>query len=91
MLQCTATTVFTKKTVDMVINIKADKCLPFSYESVSALSGRQRYMFIVYTKEQVEEQEVQWAVSGPAEILGQLSSNTHLINKNYTLYVQVAL
>lgn len=51
MLQCTATTVFTKKTIDMVIYImymKADKCLPFCRESVSALSGRQRNILSVY-------------------------------------------
>lgn len=48
----------------MVIYIKADKCLPFSYESVSALSGRQRYMFIVYTKEQTLQWDVQWSGFG---------------------------
>lgn len=42
-----------KTTVDMVVYImylKADKCVPFSCESVSALSGRQRNIFIVYSE-----------------------------------------
>ena len=75
--------------------LKADKCLPFSCESVSALSGRQRNISIVHSevkKEQVDKQEVHELFLGP---LSKRSAPEELKQppdqQEYTLNIQVAL